>query len=90
MSRQVKKLERHLGAALFLRDTNRVELTDYAKAILPATTLAFENINQSIEVASRARSVSTTGTCPPGGSSSAKTTSPTRRGLPSAGGNPAS
>lgn len=57
ISRQVKKLELHLGAALFLRDINRVELTEYAKAILPATTLAFENISQSIEAASSARSV---------------------------------
>ena len=57
VSRQVKKLELHLGAALFLRDANTVQLTELARAILPATSLAFENISRSIEVASGARSV---------------------------------
>ena len=57
VSRQVKNLELHLGTRLFLREANCLELTDYGRAILPAASLAFENIDKAIEMASRARSV---------------------------------
>ena len=57
VSRQVKKLELHLGAPLFRRDGKRVLPNDLARAILPAASLAFENIDRAFEAASSARSV---------------------------------
>ncbi len=51
ISRQVQKLEQHLGAPLFVREVNTIELTDLGRTILPAATTAFGTIDRAVESA---------------------------------------
>jgi LysR family glycine cleavage system transcriptional activator len=62
ISHQVKSLEKHLGAALFLRLPRRLELTKAGTVLLPVVRDAFDHIGESVaaladEVASTALTV---------------------------------
>lgn len=46
---QVKALESHLGAALFVRLNRKLELTEAGQALLPALSDAFERLSDGVE-----------------------------------------
>ena len=48
ISHQVKALEEHLGAPLFLRLPRQLELTEAGKALLPVVRKAFDEIGESV------------------------------------------
>lgn len=50
VSRQVDKLEQHLGTKLFLRTPGRLTVTEEGKVMAKVASAAFENIDGSIEV----------------------------------------
>lgn len=51
ISLQVKNLEEHLGKKLFLRQGNRIFLTDAGEAIYPKIGLAFTELSEAAEIA---------------------------------------
>jgi LysR family glycine cleavage system transcriptional activator len=50
---QVKALESHLGAALFVRLNRRLELTEAGQVLLPALSAAFQRLFQGVEAFQR-------------------------------------